>query len=139
MVNDSPTKTNIFTNVFSAGFFTLHFGIFIIAFGAIAVFSEKIPGKLFDAQWIYPALLVLLVSFIIDLPFKLLGVRQSDVSLTKLMFVPYVRLFPFGAVFLATDELSSVWVFFLFIVLKLIVDLVYYRFMNIRPVETENT
>lgn len=135
IMNGVPVKSGIFYNIFTAGFFTIHYGIFILAFGGIAVIEKKIPGNLGGQAWVYPAIMIILIGAVLELPSKIMTVRHYDVPLMKLMFVPYVRLLPLGAIFLGASYLESMWLFPLFLVLKLIVDMVYIRFLEVRPME----
>lgn len=132
--NGRSFKTTWVSNFFMACFFLFHHGIFITAFGAIAVFSDKIPGQVFNAGWVYPTLLLLLVVTVLETPGKILAVRETKTNVMKLMFVPYIRLFPLALIFMGEQSIEFFWLFPAFLLLKLLVDLVYYRFMHIgRP------
>lgn len=132
IVNDVPVKSNVFNNIFMAGFFTIHYGIFILAFGAIAVVSDNVPGEITGRTWVFPTIILLLIGAVLELPQKILAVREQNTPLMKLMFTPYIRLIPLVAIFFGGAYLQSLWLFPLFLLLKLIVDLVYYRFLEVR-------
>ncbi|MBS3915468.1 MAG: hypothetical protein KG003_13315 [Bacteroidetes bacterium] len=130
MMNNQPSTTSIFSNIFSAGFFMVHYGVFILAFGAIGVFSKQIPGELFHAKWVFPTIIILAIGAILELPGKIMEVRKRSVSLMGLMFIPYLRLIPFVIIIFGGEKLASLWLFPLFLLGKVLVDYIYFRFFN---------
>lgn len=132
-INNTPgdeKKSVWISNLFTAGFFTFHYGIFIVGFGAVAIFSNHIPGRLFQGNWVFPTMVLIAVGALLELPQKILGVRMLETSVAKLMFVPYIRLIPFVIVMMGEPKIREFWVFPLFLTLKFIVDWVYYRYMD---------
>lgn len=132
--NGRIIKTSFIYNLFMAGFFTIHHGLFIIAFGAIAVLSDHIPGEFMRGSWVLPTILIMCIAAFIETPSKIMAVRENNTSVMKLMFVPYIRLIPLVAIFVGQTHIQAQWLFPIFLLLKVIVDLVYYRFMEVhRP------
>ena len=127
VVNHKLTTSTIGTNLFTAAFFTIHYGIFILSFGAIAIISKSVPGELFNVRWIFPAVVALLVVSVIELPGKLLQVHRKSPGIAKLMFMPYVRLLPFLLIFLNISN-EAFWIFPAFLALKVVVEVVYFYF-----------
>lgn len=136
-INGELRSVTIWTNMFFAVFFTIHFGIFILIFGGMAVISDKIPGNLFNLSWLYPAVIALIVGLILELPGKLNAVHKKSPGLMKLMFFPYIRLLPFLLIF-ANNNVKIYWLFPLFLFLKTVADLVYHVFVD-RPLYSTKT
>lgn len=128
--DDSITVQSLMQKVFLAGFFTIHYGIFVLVLGAMAVFSDKLPGDMFHSTWVYPTLLLLCVGTLIDLPQKIIETRKKGTNAIILMFIPYIRLVPFIAIFLGQQYLLSQWLFPMFLVLKLGIDVFYYKYVD---------
>lgn len=130
--------SHLMPKVFLAGFFTVHYGVFIMVLGIMAVFNDKLPGNLFQNHWVIPTVIIMGIVTLIDLPQKILQTRAKGTSPVILMFTPYIRLVPFVAIFFAGNFLKFPYLFPLFLFLKLGIDLFYFRWVD-NPIETENT
>jgi hypothetical protein len=130
VVNNEPTTTSWLTNIFMTAFFSFHYGIFIIAFGLIAVFTTNIPGALHVVSWLWPTLVVMAIGALLELPGKIVEVRKRSTSLFGLMFMPYLRLLPFVVIIFGGEKIMSNWLFPLFLLAKIVVDLAYFKFFN---------
>ncbi len=125
-MNGVDQPSTIFTNLFMAGFFTIHYGIFLMFFGIMAALSKNLPPANPEKYaTIFPIFLLIGMGIILELPGKLKSVRVSPPGLFKLMFVPYIRLAPLGLIILG-ENIPQILLFSLFLVLKTGVDIVYY-------------
>jgi hypothetical protein len=112
-------------------FFLIHHGIFLILLGLFAVFERAIPGGSANIPWIKVSIVILIVLLIIDLPRKIYSVTQKSPGIFRLMFVPYIRLFPFVLMTFGVHLMPIGTLMLLFILMKMGVDLVYFFFMKI--------
>lgn len=120
---DSPVGW--FQKVFLSIFFIIHFGIFILFTGALAVFNKAVSGGLAFASWVWPSMILLCIAAVIELPSKVTRSRSRGTSAFILMFQPYVKLIPLAAIVLGSEFLQVQWVFPVFLLLKLGADLFY--------------
>lgn len=131
---DKPVTRSI--QIFMALFFCVHFGIFILVFGLIAVLNKNLPsGGVQHAHLIFPAIAMLVLGMALDLPGKLVAVSRRSPGIMTLMFVPYIRLFPFGLIILS-DKMNQHWIFPCFLLLKMGAELVYYTVVD-RPMKAD--
>lgn len=129
-VNGAEVKSTFGMNLFMACFFLVHYGVFILAFGMIALVSKNLPPMDPDRySTLYPLLILIAVGMVIELPSKILAVRKKSPGLFTLMFVPYIRLIPLAVIVLGSEIHPSL-IFPLFLFLKTIVDLVYYYYVD---------
>lgn len=132
IVNNKEQVTGIGTNIFMAMFFLIHHGIFIVFFGAMAILNKQNFHGLFShTKFLGTAALLMLVAMLIELPGKIRSVMLKSPGLSKLMFLPYIRLMPFVVLILGS-EMNQALVFPLFMILKSGVDVVYYLFVDQR-------
>lgn len=114
-----------FQKVFLSIFFIIHFGVFILFTGALAVFNKDVSGGLAFASWVWPAMLLLGIAAVIELPSKVARSRSRGTSAFILMFQPYVKLIPLAAIIFGAEFLQVQWVFPIFLLLKTGADLFY--------------
>lgn len=114
-----------FQKVFLSMFFIIHFGVFILFTGALAVFNKAISGGLAFASWVWPSMVLLCIAAVIELPAKVVRSRNRGTSPFILMFQPYVKLIPLAAIVLGSEFLQAHWVFPMFLALKTGADLFY--------------
>lgn len=138
-VNGKLQKPNFSLRIFMSVFFMVHFGVFILVFGIWALIGTKFSNGLAFQPWVYTAIVLLIVGAIIETPKKVMETRRKKTSLFFLMFIPYLRLLPFGALILGNNSLPATVLFPVFLVLKMAVDLVYYRWVDNAPSEAEIT
>ena len=130
-INGEPSKTGRGFNFFMAIFFVIHHGIFLMLMGLLAVLDHRIPGGTYNIPWIRISVLILIVLMVIDLPRKVWSVMHRSPGVFKLMFVPYIRLFPFVLLIFGVEHILIAPLMLLFILMKMGVDLVYHFYMKI--------
>lgn len=128
-LNFGQILTSILINSFTAFFFVIHFGIFLLFLGGIGFVS--VASK-FSGGWgnfVLPATLCMAVGLVLSLPKEIKIIREKNISKFALMFVPYTRLFPFILLFFTeinTNKPSDSLNFTLFMILKTALDVVYF-------------
>jgi|GEM_PF-1561848 len=125
-VNNVPTPTNMRLNAVIAFFFCIHFGVFILIFGLMGIFSKNIPTSNIDKiHLIWPTLIVMFIGVIIEIPGKIMAVRKESPGFARLMFLPYLRLLPF-VVLIFVKDISPNIMFLLFLAVKMGMDVIHY-------------
>lgn len=125
-VNGKDTRSSFFLNLFTAGFFTVHFGVFIMVMGALSLVFMKDSSGLKMMKYAYPAFFLIVAGVVIELPRKLRGVRRNSPGVVTLMFAPYIRLVPLAIIMLGSQSMDMKWVFLLFIIGKAVAEWVYF-------------
>ena len=117
--------------VFVAGFFTMHYGTFQMAYliFLLTLRFEHVDFRL-QPMVIYPALILLFISTFLGLPASIRAATQRNAGLGELMFLPYLRILPMTILILVNAYYQDFRGIALFVFMKLIADVAMYVFTD---------
>lgn len=117
--------------VFMAGFFTVHYGTFQMAY-LIFLLTLRFDHVQFKLQpmVLYPALLLLFSSTFLGLPASIRAASKRNAGLGELMFLPYLRIVPMTLLILVNAYYQDFRSIALFVFMKLLADVLMYVFTD---------
>jgi hypothetical protein len=115
--------------VFVAGFFTVHYGTFQLAYliFLLTLRFEHIDFRL-QPNVLYPALVLLLIATFLGLPENIHAASKRNAGLGELMFLPYLRILPMTILILINAHYQDFRGIAMFVLMKLIADVAMYAF-----------
>lgn len=126
--NGNPLMKGI-QRVFIAGFFTIHYGMFHLAY-LVFLLTLRFADVDFRLQptVLYPALLLLFSSTFLGLPASIRAASARKAGLAELMFLPYLRIVPMTLLILVNAYYQDFRGIALFVGIKLLADVGMYVF-----------
>ena len=131
--NEMDTDGNrVFSGIrklFVAGFFTIHYGTFQMAYliFLLTLRFEHVDFRL-QPMVIYPALILLFFSTFLGLPGNIRAASKRNAGLGELMFLPYLRILPMTMLILVNAYYQDFRGIALFVFMKMIADVAMYAF-----------
>jgi hypothetical protein len=119
------------SKVFFAGFFTVHYGTFQLAYLVflLTMRFEHIDFRL-QPNVLYPALVLLLIATFLGLPENIRAASKRNAGLGELMFLPYLRILPMTILILINAHYQDFRGIAMFVLMKLIADVAMYAFTD---------
>jgi hypothetical protein len=116
---------------FVAGFFTIHYGTFQMAYLIffLTLRFEHVDFRL-QPMVIYPALILLFFSTFLGLPANIREATKRNAGLGELMFLPYLRILPMTILILVNAYYQDFRGIALFVFMKLLADVAMYVFTD---------
>lgn len=124
--NGDDANLGFVMNLFVAGFFTFHFGVFIMVTGGISFALMKDWTVVKVSEFAFPTLILILTGVLLEWPRKLKGIRRNSPGIATLMFAPYIRLIPLAIIIFGSQTLSITATVVLFIGAKLLAEWLYF-------------
>jgi hypothetical protein len=124
----------LFRRLFLAGFFTIHFGFFHLAF-LLFILTLRFNNTELSLQpgILLPGIIILAIGTISGLPGSIYRMSQRGAGIAQVMFAPYLRIFPIVVLIIINARYPDFRGIALFVLVKMLAELLLYIFTEGLP------